>query len=221
VKQYYDHAYGGLENQMLITDNAISWAAETTGISPSQVREASAIIRNFALTNTLGASTAFLGSQLIQVPQALAVAVRSAKERGINANSWTACSTGMMDMWNYLRKNPENISNEGKFFADYATKYGIFDANLVEHTIHRKVIPTTGMGVVGKSVTVPVNVLLKGMDIESQMMGKAFIEYPESATRGAFFIQIFDRFIELKVRRNIWESRDNSSKWFNIIAYII
>lgn len=190
VKQYYDHAYGGLENQMLITDNAISWAAETTGISPSQVREASAIIRNFALTNTLGASTAFLGSQLIQVPQALAVAVRSAKERGINANSWTARSTGMMDMWNYLRKNPENISNEGKFFADYATKYGIFDANLVEHTIHRKVIPTTGMGVVGKSVTVPVNVLLKGMDIESQMMGKAFIEYPESATRGAFFMSL-------------------------------
>jgi hypothetical protein len=46
------------------------------------------------------------------------------------------------------------------------------------------------MGVVGKSVTVPVNVLLKGMDIESQMMGKAFIEYPESATRGAFFMSL-------------------------------
>lgn len=190
VKMYYEHAYGELQNNMAIVDNAIAWAAETTGISPSQVREVSSIMRNFALTNTLGASTGFLLTQVTQVPQALAVSFARALERGIQANPRMASSAGMLDMYNYLRGNKADLSVEGRHFVDYASKYGIFDAHLVEHTIHRKVIPTTGMGTLGRAATFPVNTILKGMDLESQMMGKAFIEYPESATRGAFFMSM-------------------------------
>lgn len=190
VKMYYEHAYGELQNSFAIVDNAVAWAAETTGISPSQVREVSSIMRNFALTNTLGASTGFLLTQVTQVPQALVVSFARALERGIRANPRMASSAGMLDMYNYLRGNKADLSVEGRHFVDYASKYGIFDAHLVEHTIHRKVIPTTGMGTLGRAVTLPVNTILKGMDLESQMMGKAFIEYPESATRGAFFMSM-------------------------------
>ncbi len=186
VNTYLDHAFGRLQDKLAVVDSGITWGAQQLGIAPSALKEFLAIIRNAALTNTLGLSGGFALTQFVQVPQTLAVAFAKAKENGIVGSKSGSTMIGTLDLINGLNGKLENMSREGRYFFDYFRKGGELDPHLVEHTIHRKVVSTTGMNPIQKATWEAINGTAKGVDALSGFIGKWSIEKPEAWTRGTF-----------------------------------
>lgn len=187
VTQYLDHAFGRTEDMVKIFSKAQDHAAQMLGISPSAFREMSSILRNTALTGTLGVSGGFVLTQFVQVPQALAVGFGRALDAGVTGGSRAGSAMlGGMDLVNGIAGKFENMSKEGRYFFDYFTKNGVMDPHLVEHTIHRKIVTTTGMSPVQKAIWGSVNGAFKGAEGISGLIGKYSIERPEAWTRGTF-----------------------------------
>jgi hypothetical protein len=187
VTQYLDHAFGRTEDMVKVFSKAQDYTAQVLGISPSAFREMSAIMRNTALTGTLGVSGGFVLTQLVQVPQALTVGFARAIDAGVTGGSRAGSAMlGGMDLVHAIAGKFENMTTEGRYFFDYFTKNGVMDPHLVEHTIHRKIVTTTGMNPVQKAVWGSVNGVFKGAESISGLIGKYSIERPEAWTRGTF-----------------------------------
>jgi hypothetical protein len=186
VLQYLDHAFGRTQDKVAFFSEAMDFSAQLLGISPSSFKEMTSILRNTALTGTLGASLGFISTQLLQVPVALTTAFSKAHGEGINGNKAGSSMIGTMDLVNGILGKFENMTAEGKYYFQYFAKNGVLDPHLVEHTIHRKIVPTTGMSPIGRAIWGSVNGAFKGMEAVSGVLGKYTIERPEVWTRGTF-----------------------------------
>jgi NACalpha-BTF3-like transcription factor len=186
VNLYLDHAFGRTKDQMAFVDSGIHSISKMFGISPASSKEAMSIARNFALTHTLGMSGGFMLTQFVQVPQALGIAMSKARGEGMSGNGWLSIQVGNMDLIYGLAKDYSNMSTQGKYFFDYFKKQGTFDPHLIEHQLHRQVIPTAGMKLPAKIASSAFNGVLKAMNAEAGLVGKWTIEKPEVRTRGMF-----------------------------------
>lgn len=186
VTEYLDHAFGRTKDHMAVFDSAMDYAARMLGISPSAFKEMTSIGRNVALTGVLGMSGGFAISQFVQVPQALAIAVSKALGEGYHGTLEGAKLVGATDLVNGINGKFESMSAEGRYFFKYFTKNGVLDPHLVEHTIHRKIVSTTGMNPVQKALWESVNGTFKLGELASDFIGKYTIEKPEAWTRGTF-----------------------------------
>lgn len=186
VNEYLDHAFGRTEDHVKIFDSAMDFSARVLGISPSAFKEMTSVLRNTALTGTLGASGGFVLTQFVQVPQALSVGFTKAIGEGFHGSKFGSSSLGGMDLVNGINGKFENMTPEGRYFFKYFTENGVMDPHLIEHTIHRKIVSTTGMNPVQKAVWESVNGAFKGAEVVSGVIGKLSIEKPEAWTRGTF-----------------------------------
>jgi hypothetical protein len=186
VNMYLDHAFGRMKDELAAVDTGIVKASEMLGISPAASKEILAITRNMALTGTLGLSGAFGLTQFVQVPTTLAIAFSKALDKGISGNKSGSTLVGTWDLIQGLNGKVENMTKEGRYFYDYFKKAGELDAVLTEHTIHRKIIGTTGMNPIQSAIASTVNVGFKGGELMSHLIGKVSIEKPEAWTRGTF-----------------------------------
>jgi len=186
VNEYLDHAFGRTEDKVKVFDDALDLSARILGISPSAFKEMSAIARNTALTGTLGISGGFVLTQFVQVPQALSIGFARAMGEGISGSKRGSAMMGGWDLVNGINGKFENMTTEGRYFFKYFTENGVMDPHLVEHTIHRKIVSTTGMNPVQKAVWESVNGAFKGAEVTSGLIGKLSIEKPEAWTRGTF-----------------------------------
>jgi len=186
INEYLDHAFGRTEDNVKMFDAAMGFTANVLGISPSAFKEMTSIMRNTALTGTLGVSGGFVLTQFVQVPQALAIGFSKAIGEGFHGSKSGSSMIGGMDLVNGINGKFENMTAEGRYFFKYFTDNGVMDPHLVEHTIHRKVITTTGMNPIQKAVWESVNGAFKGAELLSGVIGKVSIEKPEAWTRGTF-----------------------------------
>lgn len=186
VARYLDHAFGRTKNNVDAFDAALDYTAQFLGISPSAFKEMTAVARNVALTGVLGMSGGFALSQFVQVPQALAIAVSKAVGEGFHGSIAGSKLIGATDLVNGINGKFENMSAEGRYFFQYFTKNGVLDPHLVEHTIHRKIVTTTGMNPLQKALWESVNSTFKLGELTSDFIGKYTIEKPEAWTRGTF-----------------------------------
>jgi len=186
VNEYLDHAFGRTEDHVKIFDSAMDFSARVLGISPSAFKEMTSVLRNTALTGTLGASGGFVLTQFVQVPQALSIGFAKAIGEGFHGSKFGSSSLGGMDLVNGINGKFENMTPEGRYFFKYFTENGVMDPHLIEHTIHRKIVSTTGMNPIQKAVWESVNGAFKTTEVVSGVIGKLSIEKPEAWTRGTF-----------------------------------
>jgi hypothetical protein len=186
VNEYLDHAFGRTADKVQIFDSAMDFSARVLGISPSAFKEMSSVLRNTALTGTLGASGGFVLTQFVQVPQALSIGFTKAIGEGFHGSKFGSSAVGGMDLVNGINGKFENMTPEGRYFFKYFTENGVMDPHLIEHTIHRKIVSTTGMNPIQKAVWESVNGAFKGAEVVSGVIGKLSIEKPEAWTRGTF-----------------------------------
>ena len=191
VNQYLDHAFGRTEDHVKILDSAIDYTARFMGISPSAFKETASILRNTALTGVLGVSGGFVVTQFVQVPQALSVGFTKAIGEGFHGSKIGSALIGGMDLVNGINGKFENMTPEGRYAFEYFTKNGVMEPHLVEHSLGRKVVTTTGMTPIQKGIWEGANVTLKGMQGISDVIGKFSIEKPEAWTRGTFAMVMF------------------------------
>lgn len=187
VTEYLDHAFGRTTDKVAVFNDAMDFTAQLLGIAPSAFKEMSSIARNTALTGTLGVSGGFVLTQLVQVPQALSVGFARAIDSGVKGGSRTGSAMlGGMDLMHGIAGKLENMSDAGRYFFEHFTKNGVMDPHLIEHTIHRKIVTTTGMNPIQKALWGSVNGAFKGAEAISGLIGKYSIERPEAWTRGTF-----------------------------------
>lgn len=182
VNLYLDHAFGRLTDKAAFVDDMIGWAAEVTGVSGAAAKEALAIARNFALVNSLS-SIGNVTANLVQAVTHPQIAIAAAVGKGIKGDPLIAQALGWIDATHILKGDFQKLSPDGKIYYKYMKSVGSADPHLIEHTISRKVFPTTGMGVIKKSIFETINGVFKVAEKESEVLGKLVLEYPEAGTR--------------------------------------
>lgn len=182
VNLYLDHAFGRLTDKVAFVDDIIGWAAKVTGVSGAAAKEALAIARNFALVNSLS-SIGNVTANLVQAVTHPQIAIAAAVGKGIKGDPLIAQALGWIDATHILKGDFQKLSPDGKIYYKYMKSVGSADPHLVEHTISRKVFPTTGMGIIKKSIFETINGVFKVAEKESEVLGKLVLEYPEAGTR--------------------------------------
>jgi len=186
VTEYLDHAFGRTKDFAKLVDAGLNNLARGVGISPSSLKEGLSIVRNTALTSTIGASAAFVISQGTQVLTSLPIAIGKARSQGIHGDFFGSFQKGLTEAWSHK----DQLTGDGKWFHDYFTRNGTLEPNIIEHTFGRSVIPTNGMNLPAKLAVGSVNTALATMKIISETVGKYTIEAPEIYTRGPFVMSM-------------------------------
>lgn len=186
VTEYLDHAFGRTRDFAEVVDAGLNNFAMGVGISPSSLKEGLSIVRNTALTSTIGASAAFVISQGTQVLTSLPIAIGKARSQGIHGDFFGSFQKGLTEAWSHK----DQLTGDGKWFHDYFTRNGTLEPNIIEHTFGRSVIPTNGMNLPAKIVAGSANTALATMKIISETVGKYTIEAPEIYTRGPFVMSM-------------------------------
>ena len=186
VNEYLDHAFGRTEDFVKIVDVGMILSADAFGISPSSLKESLSILRNTALTSTIGVSAAFVISQGAQVLTSLPIAIGKARSDGIHGDAFGSFQKGLSEAWSHK----DTLTGDAKWFHDYFTRNGTLEPNIIEHTFGKSVIPTNGMGIAGKIAAGTANAGLATMKAISETVGKLTIEAPEIYTRGPFVMSM-------------------------------
>lgn len=186
VNEYLDHAFGRTEDFVKVVDSALTLSADALGISPSSLKESLSILRNTALTSTIGVSAAFVISQGTQVLTSLPIAIGEARSNRIHGDAFGSFQKGLTEAWSHK----DTLTGDAKWFHDYFTRNGTLEPNIIEHTFSKSVIPTNGMGIAGKIAAGTTNVTLATMKAVSELVGKYTIEAPEIYTRGPFVMSM-------------------------------